>query len=219
MSIRIVWFDFGGVLSPSISDLFISYFLKTGIQPKDLQLAMKQVADDMNMDILTPIEKGIITENEWGYKLRKKLIINIPETDLSNADLENFGRQWFKNIQPNKIMIDVFCRVKSAGIKTGILTNNVYEWGPYWKKVIGIHDLADHVIDSCKIKFRKPEPEIFRIAEEKSGFQPGECLLIDDIEGNCIAAKNIGWNFIHFKNNTDTVIKLFEQLRLEGIIL
>jgi putative hydrolase of the HAD superfamily len=62
MNTKIVWFDFGGVLSPPISDLFISYFLKTGIQPKDLQLAMKHVADDMHMDILSPIEKGILTE-------------------------------------------------------------------------------------------------------------------------------------------------------------
>jgi putative hydrolase of the HAD superfamily len=219
MNTKIVWFDFGGVLSPPISDLFISYFLKTGIQPKDLQLAMKHVADDMHMDILSPIEKGILTEQEWGYRLREKLRINIPKIDLSRAHLEEFGCQWFQNIQPNKIMIDTFCRVKCAGIKVGILTNNVSEWEPYWKEVIGIEDLADHIVDSCKIHCRKPERSIFKFAEEKAKCQPEECLLIDDVEENCNAAISIGWKSIHFENNTNTVIKLFEQLSHEGMTL
>lgn len=209
---KIIWFDFGGVLSPSIPELFDSYYEKTGIPAQLLQKAMKSVADEMNMDVLAPIEIAAITEQEWGTKLRKHLQTIAPEIDLSKARLEHFGEQWFDGIKPNPHMIALFHQVRSSGLKAGILTNNVVEWESHWKRVVGITDQADIIIDSCKIGFRKPQSEIFVIAAREAGVRPEECLLIDDVEDNCSAANQMGWKSVHFRESASVVAQVSDLL-------
>lgn len=216
---KIIWFDFGGVLSPSIPDLFTSYYLKTGIPPSVLQQSMQDVADDLNMDVLAPIEKGIITEREWGTRIRLKLNQIAPEIDLCQARLEQFGEQWFDGILPNQLMIDLFRKVKTAGLKVGILTNNVVEWENHWKRVIGISEDADVIIDSCKVGCRKPEADIFNIATRLAGFRPEENLLIDDVLENCIAAEQCGWKSVHFQDNPSAVALVISLLKQQEIFL
>lgn len=216
---KIIWFDFGGVLSPSVPDLFTSYYLKTGIPPAVLQRAMKEVADDMNMDVLAPVEKAIITEREWGAGIRLKLSQSAPELDLSQARLEQFGEQWFDGILPNQLMIDLFRKVKATGLKAGILTNNVVEWENHWKRVAVISEEADVIVDSCKVGCRKPETEIFAIAAERAGVRPEENLLIDDVPENCMAARQCGWESVHFKDNTSAVTEVIAVLQRQEIFL
>ncbi|EKK3320072.1 HAD-IA family hydrolase [Salmonella enterica] len=216
---KIIWFDFGGVLSPSVPDLFTSYYLKTGIPPAVLQRAMKEVADDMNMDMLAPVEKAIITEREWGAGIRLKLSQSAPELDLSQARLEQFGEQWFDGILPNQLMIDLFRKVKATGLKVGILTNNVVEWENHWKRVAGISEEADVIVDSCKVGCRKPETEIFAIAAEWAGVRPEENLLIDDVPENCMAARQCGWESVLFKDNSSTVTEVIAVLQRQEIFL
>ncbi|EDA0234366.1 HAD-IA family hydrolase [Salmonella enterica] len=216
---KIIWFDFGGVLSPSVPDLFTSYYLKTGIPPAVLQRAMKEVADDMNMDVLAPVEKAIITEREWGAGIRLKLRQSAPELDLSQARLEQFGEQWFDGILPNQLMIDLFRKVKATGLKAGILTNNVVEWENHWKRVAGISEEADVIVDSCKVGCRKPETEIFAIAAERAGVRPEENLLIDDVPENCMAARQCGWESVHFKDNSSAVMEVIAVLQRQEIFL
>lgn len=216
---KIIWFDFGGVLSPSVPDLFTSYYLKTGIPPAFLQRAMKEVADDMNMDMLAPVEKAIITEREWGAGIRLKLSLSAPELDLSQARLEQFGEQWFDGILPNQLMIDLFRKVKATGLKVGILTNNVVEWENHWKRVAGISEEADVIVDSCKVGCRKPETEIFSIAAERAGVRPEENLLIDDVPENCMAARQCGWESVLFKDNSSTVTEVIAVLQRQEIFL
>ncbi|EIC9493225.1 HAD family phosphatase [Salmonella enterica] len=216
---KIIWFDFGGVLSPSVPDLFTSYYLKTGIPPAVLQRAMKEVADDMNMDVLAPVEKAIITEREWGAGIRLKLSQSAPELDLSQARLEQFGEQWFDGILPNQLMIDLFRKVKATGLKVGILTNNVVEWENHWKRVAVISEEADVIVDSCKVGCRKPETEIFAIAAERAGVRPEENLLIDDVPENCIAARQCGWESVHFKDNSSAVTEVIAVLQRQEIFL
>ncbi|EAS8534608.1 HAD family phosphatase [Salmonella enterica] len=216
---KIIWFDFGGVLSPSVPDLFTSYYLKTGIPPAVLQRAMKEVADDMNMDVLAPVEKAIITEREWGAGIRLKLSQSAPELDLSQARLEQFGEQWFDGILPNQLMIDLFRKVKTTGLKAGILTNNVVEWENHWKRVAGISEEADVIVDSCKVGCRKPEMEIFAIAAERAGVRPEENLLIDDVPENCMAARQCGWESVHFKDNSSAVTEVIAVLQRQEIFL
>ncbi|WP_333609769.1 HAD-IA family hydrolase [Pantoea piersonii] len=219
MKIKIIWFDFGGVLSPPITELYRHYYLKTGIKPASLQKAMNEIAKEMNMDGLAPLEKGILSERDWGRKIRYKLLELFPGIDLSRADLEHFGKQWFKDVLPNQKMISFFNSVKQSKLMAGILTNNVIEWEPHWKKIIEVSSKADFIIDSCKIGYRKPEKEIFHIAVDKAGVLPSECLLIDDLMVNCIAAEQNGWNAIQYIRTENVINKIELLLKSQGGIL
>lgn len=55
------------------------------------------------------------------------------------------------------------------------------------------------VIKSCDYGFVKLERELFDVALKKTGFKPGEVLLIDDIQENCNKAVENGWRSLLFK--------------------
>lgn len=217
MNKKVFWFDFGGVLSPSIPDLFKQYEEKTGIPPEALKEAMQLIADDLRMPMLAPIENAIISEAEWGKKIREKLADNYPKLDTSNAQLEQFGKQWFENITPNKVMVDKFKTLKKQGYRVGILTNNVIEWEPYWKSLLNLDDYVDYIVDSCKEKCRKPDDIFFEIAEKRSKTNPTDCILIDDLLENCIAASKRGWKTIHF-TDTENTLKQINKIILQNNI-
>ncbi|WP_046018299.1 HAD family phosphatase [Marinomonas sp. S3726] len=212
MTYKVIWFDFGGVLSPPIDELFNIYQTRTGIPAAALKDVMTQVATDMGLAMLSPIENALISEAEWGAALRQCLHTHYPNIDTSKAKLENFGEQWFSNVSPNQDMVDEFIRLKEAGYQVGILTNNVVEWEPYWKAMLGLDDIADFIIDSCKERRRKPEPEFFYLAEKQTGYAPSQMLLIDDLKINCEAASSRGWGTVHFKETEQALLDLKKQL-------
>ncbi|ENM5748412.1 HAD-IA family hydrolase [Vibrio mimicus] len=208
MNYKMIWFDFGGVLSPPINELFDIYQSRTGIPTFVLKDVMKKVAADMGLEMLSPIENALISESEWGSLLRAKLISHYPSIDTSLARLECFGEQWFSNVIPNILMVNEFIRLKELGYSVGILTNNVIEWEPHWKAMLNLSNTPDFIVDSCKERRRKPEPEFFYLAEKQSGFAPDECILIDDLKVNCDAAAQRGWGTVHFRDTDSALTEL-----------
>ncbi|WP_327146256.1 HAD family hydrolase [Nocardia sp. NBC_01327] len=205
---RAIWFDFGGVLSPPLSDLFDAYEQKTGITPRALRAAMDAVGADLGAHPLAPIELAAITEYEWGSRLRTHLAAANPALDLSRAELEMFGGQWFSNIHCNSLMASTVRAMRAQGHLVGVLSNNVVEWEPHWHRMIEPAGELDALIDSCFVGVRKPDPRIFRIAEEALGVAPSDCLLIDDLAENCAAAEESGWQAIRFTSNDQTLREL-----------
>jgi HAD superfamily hydrolase (TIGR01509 family) len=52
----------------------------------------------------------------------------------------------------------------------------------------------DVVVDSSDVGVEKPNPKIYKIAEEMSGFKGKEILFIDNTKQNVDAAIKFGWN-------------------------
>ncbi|MCZ4278444.1 HAD-IA family hydrolase [Rhodococcoides yunnanense] len=202
-----VFLDFGGVLSPSIEDLFVDYERKTGISPADLKAAMAGVADGLGVDVLAPVELGLLTEAEWVDRMHRWLTSR--GIDVSRAETD-FGRQWFAGHQVNTTMRNLVYELKAQGYRVGILTNNVREWEAHWRPMVGLDDDVDvdAIIDSYDVGCRKPEPEIFAISETRIGAAPGTAVLIDDLESNCAAARRSGWGAIRFVDNDRTLADL-----------
>ncbi|MCQ4121219.1 HAD family hydrolase [Rhodococcus tibetensis] len=209
-----VWFDFGGVLSPPLAELFSTYETKTGITPAALQAAMQAVGDDLGAHPLAPIELAQITEREWGSRLREHLAAADPDLDLSRARLETFGEQWFDGIVVNSAMASALRGLKAYGHRVGVLSNNVVEWEPYWRAIIEPAGPLDALVDSCLVGARKPDEQIFAIAEKVAGVDASQCILIDDLAQNVDAARRRGWQAIHFRSNGQAASELS---RLTGI--
>ena len=54
---------------------------------------------------------------------------------------------------------------------------------------IGLGDFFDAVADGSDITHSKPDPEVFLIAAERLGFEPAECLVVEDAFSGIQAAK------------------------------
>lgn len=64
------------------------------------------------------------------------------------------------------------------------------------------HQIAedfDLIVGSAYEKVMKPNPKIFRVALNKLGRHPEECVFIDDFTHNIEAAKDLGMAVIHFQ--------------------
>jgi putative hydrolase of the HAD superfamily len=95
------------------------------------------------------------------------------------------------------MMVHRVRQLRAEGYRTAILTNNVKEWGKYWKESIPL-DLFELIVDSCEVGLRKPDPEIFRLTASKIGLPPGDCLFVDDTEHNLPGARDLGMGTLFF---------------------
>ncbi|WP_194791925.1 HAD family hydrolase [Pseudomonas sp. UFMG81] len=203
MTTQAIWFDFGGVLSPSIAELYRVYEGKTGVNRQQMEAAMHEVARPLGVQFQAPIELALMTQVQWGRAMSEALRKLNPGIDLSRCDFDNHGEQWFADHEVNPHMFELFHEVKAAGVKAAILTNNTVEWETPWRRMVGLDDVTDCIIDSCKVGLRKPDPRIFALAARELGVEDQGCVLIDDVEENCEAARAAGWQAIHFRDSLE----------------
>ncbi|MBF6179984.1 HAD family hydrolase [Nocardia otitidiscaviarum] len=206
-----VYLDFGGVLSPPIAELFEAYERKTGIAPAALQWAMARVAADLGVAPLAPIELAMLPETEWVDRLHAALRERDPAVDLSRSERE-FGAQWFAGHDVNPRVRQLVFDLRARGHRVGILTNNVVEWEPVWRRMVDLDDAVDHIVDSCRVGVRKPDPAIFDLARERAGVPAEECVLVDDLAENCAAAIAAGWRAVRFVDAAQAIAELNARL-------
>ncbi|MEP9415125.1 HAD family phosphatase [Gordonia sp. VNQ95] len=204
-----VFLDFGGVLSPPIDELFLDYQAKTGISPTDLKGAMAGVADRLGVEVLAPVELGLLSEPEWVAGLHSWLIARGVDVSRSAVD---FGRQWFAGHQVNSTMRSLALTLRDSGYRVGILTNNVREWEAHWRAMVDLDDHVDTIVDSYDVGVRKPDPAIFALSAERLDVDPTRAILIDDLPENCAAARASGWSAVQFVTNQQTVAQLIGLL-------
>ena len=73
-------------------------------------------------------------------------------------------------------------------------------------------ELFDAVVISAEAGMRKPEPRIFLHATTLLGLEPAECIFIDDIEANVLAAEAVGMVGVHHRGLRSTTQRLSELL-------
>jgi epoxide hydrolase-like predicted phosphatase len=94
----------------------------------------------------------------------------------------------------------------------GLCTNNVAEWQPLWRPIWPIDELFEVVVDSGFVGFRKPAPEIYTLTLDKLGVQAEETLFIDDMDINCDAARELGMQAVHFRDNEQAISEIHAAL-------
>ena len=77
------------------------------------------------------------------------------------------------------MMVHRVRELRADGYRTAILTNNVKEWGTYWKASIPL-DLFDEIVDSCEVGLRKPDPAIYRLTCDRLKVTPEAAVFLDD---------------------------------------
>jgi putative hydrolase of the HAD superfamily len=210
--IRAVWTDFGGVLTPPIAETFAAFCTKMNV-PGDplLSAILKVTADYGTDDVMLPIDTPLVTEREWlaqiGAVLSAEHGINLELTTLADA--------WFGDRPVNQPWLDLLSSLRSTGLFVGMISNMVPTWDAHWRRMVDPDTAFDAVILSFEVGHRKPAPEIFELAVERSGVSPAESVFIDDLAKNCDAARAAGWRAIHF---TDAETAISELTELVGPI-
>jgi putative hydrolase of the HAD superfamily len=209
LSVKAIISDFGGVLTTPLLRSFVAFQDETGIAMETLGIAMQRIAERDGSHPLYELEKGELTESAFLERMADEL-----EPDLGHRpEMHRFSEIYFEALQPNPPMIDLMRELKGRGLRMALLTNNVREWEPLWRSMVPIDELFEVVVDSAFVGCRKPEPQIYEIVLERFGIPAQQCLFIDDVEGNCEAAVELGMTAVHFRDNEQAIEEIRAGLR------
>lgn len=118
--------------------------------------------------------------------------------------------------QPADEVIQIVVGLKAAGCQLGLLSNTCEaHWE--WIQTLGFRWLEtcfETFVLSYQVHCLKPDPKIYVVAAREARRPPAELLLIDDRPENVVAARETGWDAIHFTG----VVDLVEQLQVRQVI-
>jgi HAD superfamily hydrolase (TIGR01509 family) len=101
-------------------------------------------------------------------------------------------------------MTSLVTRARAAGIRTALLSNS---WGNDYDRS-DWHEMFDAVVISGEVGMRKPEPEIFELILHRIGLPADECVFIDDMAHNIVAAQQAGLAGIVHRTFDETASEL-----------
>jgi putative hydrolase of the HAD superfamily len=151
------------------------------------------------------LERGEIPNEEFERLLAERLV----GTDGLPVSADGLLARMFAASVLDSAMHDLMRSLRRAGLRTALLSNS---WGSQDYPRQLFPELFDAVVISAEVGMRKPEERIFRLAAELLGLQPQECVFIDDIEANVLAAEAIGLIGVHHRESGPTVERLCDLL-------
>ena len=187
--IRAVFFDAGGVLLDSPFPAFQAYEVRAGLPPGTLR-ALNQRDPD---------------RNAWACAERGEL-----DADGFFARFEAEARALGHAIDARALFAGMSVAVRPAMVELlhrlrgryvlACLTNNMRlgHGGAMSAsraraaEVDALFAMFDHVVESCRIGVRKPEPAFYTIACERAGVLPEEVVFLDDLGINLKPARALG---------------------------
>ena len=198
--IKFVYFDVGGVVIRDFSGTNKWEELKTGMGIKPEQAsAFNDIFDKYEPDVCVGRDVETLVP-----MLRDRLGLKLPD-DYS------FLTEFVSRFERNESIWPIVHKFKDK-YKIGLLTNMYPNMLDAIYKAGLMPDVTwDVVIDSSIEKVRKPQAEIFQLAQDKSGFKGEEILFIDNSAKHVEAAKQFGWKGIVY-DPTNTVNLLQHQV-------
>ena len=193
--------DLGGVLTTPLLDAFVAYSDHCGVELMEFWTALGRLTEERGSNPMADLEVARISEPEFIDALGGQIARQVGHP----VDITDFSRVWFSHLLPNEEMLALMTELRDEGLRMGVLTNNVREWEPLWRPRLAIDTIFAVVVDSGFVGMRKPDPEIYRLTEERLGVEGEEILFIDDMEANITAAAAAGWHTVHFETNAQAI--------------
>lgn len=158
-------------------------------------LAWKSIAEKLGIFF-----DGTINERLRGISRMKSLDIVLEKSD-ENFDNDkkvqlaeeknNIYKKYLKNLTNEDLLDnvkDTLLKLKEMGIKIAIGSSSKNT--EFILKQVGIYEMFDAISDGTNIKFSKPHPEVFMKAADKLFIEYKDCLVVEDADAGCIAAKS-----------------------------
>jgi epoxide hydrolase-like predicted phosphatase len=199
---RAVFFDFGGVLTTSVWDSFADFCRNEGLDPDAVKNLFR--TDPGALAELRQLELGEISESEFEQAFGRRLGLKDPVHLIDSM---------FAGMKPDPPMVAAVKGVRAAGIRTGMISNS-WSTEHYDRKLLA--ELFETVVISAEVRMHKPKPEIYRLAADRLGVDPAECIFVDDLRENCEGAEAVGMTAIRHRSAPETIAELEE---LTGISL
>ena len=208
-----VLFDFGGVFTESPFEVARRFGTELGASPERV---LEIVFGPYHADTDHPWHR--LERGEMPLEAARQEIIALGKAEGLDTDLYRVLAAMGRNAGIREGFVQGAKQLRSAGIGTAVVTNNVREFRDAWRTMVPVDELFDVVVDSSEIGVRKPNPAIFNHALVALGdVVPGRALFLDDFEGNVLAARSLGMRAIHVLPDPQTAIDELAAVIKENI--
>ncbi len=188
MTIEAVLWDYGGVFTPSPFGAATEYAHAVGAEPAVLLEVVFGSYDTDGDHVWHRLERGEVPFTD----ALAEIAVAAEAAGFRFEAREMFAAMRSDEID-RSIVVDSVRAVRARGLRTGIITNNIREYGDSWRGQLPIDELFDTIVDSSHVGVRKPNPVIYHIALERLGVtQPSHAVFLDDFDGNVVAARHLG---------------------------
>ncbi len=200
--IKVIVFDLGNVLIPFHYDMIIN---KLNEKEKGLgDFFVRKYTD--NYHVHRSFEKGEMSEREF-------LSVMLDWTKHKVGE-EEFKRIYSEIFTVNEKMTALLPELKKR-FRLVLLSNTNSIHKKYgWEKFSFLENF-EKLFLSHEVGAVKPEKEIYKAVENYTDEPPQAHLFIDDVKEYADAAKNLGWNALHFETEEKTVRELRRLLNDE----
>ncbi|MBN2202835.1 MAG: HAD family hydrolase [Candidatus Aenigmarchaeota archaeon] len=223
MPIRAVFFDLGNTLVASEcfsdieKDVEYPFWVKRGYDGsfEDFKKFKSQSKEGVFQKAFRDEkDKYMWTEIMAEFALGKK-----PDDKTISECYELVKGYYVKNSKLREGTIDTLKYLKSNGIKIVLISNNWEDIANEAMDSLKIREYFDDIIISDVVKAVKSEIVPFKIALERTGISPEDCLMVgDDLEDSFCKKLNMKFALLDARNNKldvehDYIIKSIRDIR------
>ncbi len=189
MKIRKIVWDLGGVHV----DFFPRDFLPHLVDPACID---ELVENCFETELWQELDRGTLTEEQVIEKVKAVV------SPVCVPHVERAVTGWIEQMEGKESLLPIVQRLDAAGYEQLILSNAGWRFIPF----VASLPMAEYIpkrFFSCEDKLLKPEAAIYHAFEQRFGVVPHEILFIDDNIRNIHAARECGWNAVHYVEPMD----------------
>ena len=178
MNIKAIVFDCFGVFYLDSHDMLVEHFPNIRQELEDLR-----------------------RQNDYGLLERQDYVQTIAR--LAACDASEIEAIILGEHHVNQPLINYVKKELKPHYKLGLLSNVGRGWMDSFFDTDSRTDIFDAVVLSGDEGVTKPHPQIYELIAERLGFEPHECLMIDDLPENAAGADAAGMHAIVYGNVYD----------------
>lgn len=184
--IRVVVFDFGGVVAKADREPVVNFYRETlHLSENELRLLLHRLQ--------TTLASGGTEEGFWCDYAQSKNI------ELSDDWFIRLHDVYHSSISPIPGTLDVVKDLQRLGYQTAMLSD-IKEHQAKIVRELGYYEYFQPVLLSYQIGVEKPDPQAFKILIDTLSMNPEEIIFVDDKADNVQAARAAGIHSITFQN-------------------
>jgi len=194
--------DWGGVLTMPIHNAIGSWLKVAGVDYNHFGEVLRRWVEPLpgQSSPVHRLERGELAVEDFEHLLSAALAL-----EGSTVEAPGLVGEMFADLAIYEYsMTSLVTRARAAGIRTGLLSNS---WGNEYDRS-DWHEMFDVVVISGEVGMRKPEPGIFELALTRIGLPAEECVFIDDMAHNIVAAELAGLVGIVHRTFDETAAEL-----------
>ena len=156
----------------------------------------------------TIFQSGLWERLDLGILTREELVLEVVSIigNTYQKKVEEVIWNWPSYIDIYREVFPVLSELKKKGHRIFVLSNTSKVFYDLLDEQLSpLKELLDGFVLSCDIKAIKPDLAMFKEILDKYQLDPANCVFLDDIEDNTIAAEKLGIKAYQVKKRSDVV--------------